>query len=448
MRQLKINNQYFTQKRISQGSFGIVMQGFDQRNGNLVAIKIERPENEHLHSLDREVEILSRLQNIKGIPKLLYYGSYENYNTIVMELLQKDLSSLIKQRKKFSLKSILQITIQLITILEEIHKQGVLHRDLKPENIMLDDQNAIYLIDFGISKIFQRKNGGLIPFKEKVPFVGTARYASIAAHKGQELSRKDDVESLFYVMIFCLKGTLPWQNLRHIPDDQRTQKIGELKETTDPKVLFKDLPIEFIKIYEYLRKLTYNTEPDYKTIIKLLQQAAKHLNIILDNRYEWDQQNNYQDLVVNRFGSLQPEETQIKNYEKFQSNINNNIYQNTHSRPSQLQLPMMKLESNQTNNSNYGSGNYNNSIYNSVGIIYSLSNEEISEELQEPIPDEQESQIFINVQAFPDHLKKPHQQKSNNQSEEEFQFIEDNLLSDKYQKLNAQVTTNQQCHKK
>ncbi|CAK83199.1 unnamed protein product (macronuclear) [Paramecium tetraurelia] len=430
------------------------MQGYDQRNGKMVAIKIERPENEHLHSLDREVEILSRLQNIKGIPKLLYYGTQENYNTIVMELLQKDMSSLIKQRKKISLKSILQITIQLLSILEEIHKQGVLHRDLKPENIMLDEQNAIYLIDFGISKIFQRKNGDLMqifsyktsPFKEKVPFVGTARYASIAAHKGQELSRKDDIESLFYVMIFCLKGTLPWQNLRHIPDDQRTQKIGELKETIDPKVLFKDLPNEFIKIYEYLRKLTFNVEPDYKTIIKLLQQAAKHLNILLDYRYEWDTQNNYQELIVNRFGSLQPEETQIKNYEKFQSNINNN--QNNHVKPSQLQLPMMKLESNQTSNSNYGSGNYNNSIYNSVGIIYSLSNEEISEELQEPIPDEQESQIFINVQAFPDHLKKPHQQRSNIQSEEEFQIIEDNLLSDKYQKLNAQVTCNMQIHKK
>ncbi|CAD8045643.1 unnamed protein product [Paramecium sonneborni] len=448
MRQLKINNQYFTQKRISQGSFGIVMQGIDSRNSKLVAIKIERPENEHLHSLDREVEILQRLQNTKGIPKLLYYGSQENYNAIVMELLQKDLSSLIKQRKKFSLKSTLQISIQLVSILEEIHKQGVLHRDLKPENMMLDENNSVYLIDFGISKIFQRKNGSLIPYKEKVPFVGTARYASIAAHKGQELSRKDDIESLFYVMVFCIKGTLPWQNLRHIPDDQRTQKIGELKESIDPKVLFKDLPIEFIKIYDYLRKLTYNTEPDYKTIIKLLLQASKHSNIILDYKYEWDQLNNYQDLVVNRFGSLQPEETQMKNYEKFQSNVNYNNNYTTQQRASQLQLPIMKLESNQTNNSNYGSGNYNNSIYNSVGIIYSLSNDEISEELQEPIPDEQESQIFINVQVFPDHLKKPNQQRNINQSEEEFQFIEDNLLSEKYQNLNARINGNLQSHKK
>ncbi|CAD8054814.1 unnamed protein product [Paramecium sonneborni] len=449
MKQLKINNQFVTQKKISQGSFGIVMQGIDQKNGNQVAIKIERPENEHLNSLDKEVEILERIQNIKGVPQLYYYGWEDDYNVIVMELLQKDLSSILKQRKKFSLKSVFQLSIELVQILEEIHKQGVLHRDLKPENMMLDDKNTVYLIDYGISKIYIRKNGILNPFKDKVPFLGTSRYASIAAHKGYELGRKDDLESLFYVMLYCLKGNLPWQNLKHIADDQRTNKIGEIKENIEPKELFKDIPNEFIKIYDYLRKLTYASEPDYKTIIKLLQQGAKHANILLDNNYEWDTQLNNYDKNINRYGTLQPEELPNKQFEKFSSNLLNcnNLFAQTPSKFKQLQPPINKQESNQ-NSSNNGSGNQNQSNYNSVGIIYQRSIDEISEELQEPIPDEFKSQKNIQLQTLPDVLKKPGIIFKNIQFDDDEQVKEDNFLYDKYRSLSAQVTTIFQNHKK
>ncbi|CAD8143212.1 unnamed protein product [Paramecium octaurelia] len=450
MKQLKINNQFVTQKKISSGSFGIVMLGIDQKNGNQVAIKIERPENEHLRSLEREVEILSRLSNVKGVPQMFYYGWEDSYNVIVMEMLQKDLSSILKQRKKLSLKSVFQLSIELVLILEEIHKQGVLHRDLKPENIMLDEKNKVYLIDFGISKIYIRKNGILIPFKDRVPFVGTSRYASIAAHKGYELGRKDDLESLFYVMLYCLKGTLPWQNLKHVPDDQRTQKIGEIKETIDVKELFKDLPNEFIKIYEYLRKLTYASEPDYKTIVKLMQQAAKHSNIFLDYKYEWDAQLNNYDKNMNRYGTLQTDELPLKQFEKFSSNLLNcnNLVAQTPSKFKQLQPPINKQESNQNSNSNYGSGNQNLSIYNSMGIIYQRSIDEISEELQEPIPDEVKSHNKICLKTLPDTLKKPGTFFKTTQFDEDEQLKEDHFLSEKYHSLSAQVTTILQNHKK
>ncbi|CAD8132542.1 unnamed protein product [Paramecium pentaurelia] len=426
MKQLKINNQFVTQKKISQGSFGIVMQGIDQKNGNQVAIKIERPENEHLRSLEREIEILSRLSNIKGVPQVFYYGWEDAYNVIVMELLQKDLSSILKQRKKFSLKSVFQLLIELVLILEEIHKQGVLHRDLKPENIMLDDINRVYLIDFGISKIY------------------------IPAHKGYELGRKDDLESLFYVMLYCLKGNLPWQNLKHVPDDQRTQKIGEIKENIEVKELFKDLPNEFIKIYEYLRKLTYASEPDYKTIVKLIQQAAKHSNIFLDNKYEWDIQMNNYDKNINRYGTLQTEELPLKQFEKFSSNLLNcnNLLAQTPSKFKQLQPPINKQESYQNSNSNNGSGNQNLSIYNSMGIIYQRSIDEISEELQEPIPDEMKSQNNICLKTLPDALKKPRLIFKTTQFDDDEQFKEDHFLSEKYHSLSAQVTTIFQNHKK
>jgi casein kinase 1 len=105
----------------------------------------------------------------------------------------------------------------MIAIMESIHNRNVIHRDLKPENILLgrtdNEAHMIYLVDFGISKVFRDNQGRHISFKENKPFIGTTRYASIAAHNGNELGRKDDLESLGYVLIFLLKGVLPWQNL-------------------------------------------------------------------------------------------------------------------------------------------------------------------------------------------------------------------------------------------
>ncbi|CAD8135853.1 unnamed protein product [Paramecium octaurelia] len=451
MKKLEINNQFVTQKKISQGSFGIVFLGIDQKNGNQVAIKVEKPENEHLHSLDKEVEILSRLTNIKGVPQILYYGWEDSYNVIVMELLQKDLASILKQRKKMCLKSILQLSIELVQILEEIHKQGVLHRDLKPENVMLDDKNKVYLIDFGISKIYIRKNGMLIPFKDRVPFIGTSRYASIAAHKGFELGRKDDLESLLYVMLYCFKGNLPWQNIKHVPDDQRTQKIGEIKENIVVKELFKDLPAEFIKIYEYLKRLTYASEPDYNSIVKLIQQAAQHANILMDSKYEWDSQQTNLDKNMNRYGSLQTEELPLKQFEKFSSNLNNfnNLAAQTPSKFNQLHPPTTKQESQQNSNSICGSGHQNISLFNSMGIIYQRSLEEISEEMQDSIPDELKSHNQIYLQTLPDKLKKPKLFfKTTQFDEDDEQVKEDNLLFEKYRSLSAQQTTIFQNHKR
>jgi casein kinase I family protein HRR25 len=89
-------------------------------------------------------------------------------------------------------------------------------------------------------------------FKDNKPFIGTTRYASLAAHKGYELGRKDDLESMMYVLLFFLKGVLPWQNLQNVTDDERTIKVGELKLRIDLAELCKDLPVQFVTIMEYI----------------------------------------------------------------------------------------------------------------------------------------------------------------------------------------------------
>ena len=128
---------------------------------------------------------------------------------MVITLLGKDLGSYLKIFKKFSLKTVTLLGLQLVNLLEKIHGNYVLHRDLKPENILMgkgNDSNTVFIVDFGISKFFRDNRGKHIPFKDKKSFIGTTRYASINAHQGIELSRKDDLESLGYVLIYFFKG--------------------------------------------------------------------------------------------------------------------------------------------------------------------------------------------------------------------------------------------------
>ncbi|CAD8197067.1 unnamed protein product [Paramecium pentaurelia] len=283
------NNQFVVHKKLSSGSFGIVYQGLDQINKQEVAIKIEKEENEEVRSLDREVQIFKRLGTLEGVPQLIWFGEENNDKILVMQLLGKDLSYHFKQLKRFTLKTALLIGIQLIDVLEKIHQQGVVHRDLKPENIVLGsgkDNGKIYLIDFGISKIYKDANNHHMPFREQRSFLGTTRYASIAAHLGHELSRKDDLESMMYIILYFIRGQLPWQNLQNVTDKERTKKVGEMKILMQNEI-FRDQPKEFQKIFDYIRQLSFKADPNYKMITFELKKAADSLKLNLDGYYDW-----------------------------------------------------------------------------------------------------------------------------------------------------------------
>ncbi|CAD8043138.1 unnamed protein product [Paramecium primaurelia] len=286
-----LNGRYVAQKKLSSGSFGVVLLGRDKENNIDVAIKIEKEENQEINSLEREVQVLQRLANTEGVPNLYWHGEQDDYNIIIIQLLGKDLAYYMKQKRRFSVKTAIQLGIQIVKVLERIHQKGVVHRDLKPENILfgLDNESSkIYVVDFGISKIYLDKIGRIIPFRDGTSFIGTTRYASIAAHKGYELSRKDDLESLMYVLLYFIKGQLPWQNMQNVTDEERTTKVGDMKMTIDPRELCKDVPIEFPIILEYLKTLQYRSEPDYNYIYNLFQKSADGLGIILDYTYDWE----------------------------------------------------------------------------------------------------------------------------------------------------------------
>jgi serine/threonine protein kinase len=286
---LLFNNCYQGKKKISAGSFGTVYSGVDIRNNESIAIKIEKVVGEEMRSVIREGTFLKKLEGVRGIPKVFWTGSKGDQDVLVITLLGKDLASFLKIYKKFSLKTVVMIADQLLTLLELIHAKNLLHRDIKPENILVgrgDQTDTIFYVDFGISKYYKDNLGRHIPFRDKKSFIGTTRYASIAAHLGNEISRKDDLESLAYVVIFLAKGILPWQNL-NVSESEKTKKVGELKVKTPVEELCKGLPEEFAKYLIYVKNLTFKENPDYNYLKGLLLKVAMTHDITMDNQWDW-----------------------------------------------------------------------------------------------------------------------------------------------------------------
>jgi len=174
---------------------------------------------------------------------------------------------------------VLDIGQQAITRLEVLHRLGFLHRDVKPENLLFeaaDKYNRVYLIDFGLAKKFVIGDTH-IPNLQKKGLVGTARYASVNALLAKEQSRRDDMESLGYVLVYLLKGSLPWQGLNAGNMEEKKQLILKKKMETLPKNLCKDLPDAFSKYLEYVKSLEFEEEPDYNMLRNMFKSVQKKL---------------------------------------------------------------------------------------------------------------------------------------------------------------------------
>ena len=144
-------------------------------------------------------------------------------------------------------------------------------------------------MDFGLSKQYivmgDEGDKSHIEFKTERSLIGTARYCSQNIHWGFEPSRRDDIESICYIMIYFFKGCLPWQGLKKNKHKTQVQIIGDKKNTVSIGSLCKDMPDCFGLILEYVKSLKFEQKPDYKLIMELLNKDIKKLNIT--PRYEF-----------------------------------------------------------------------------------------------------------------------------------------------------------------
>ncbi|KIJ58974.1 hypothetical protein HYDPIDRAFT_177956 [Hydnomerulius pinastri MD-312] len=253
---MHIDGKFKLLSRIGGGSQGDVFIARNILSGTEVAIKLQHLESGR--ALEREYLVYKSLTGGPGIAHLCWFGTDSGHHTMAMDRLGPSLEDVLSQTgQKLVAEVVAHIGCQMVSCLEFIHTRDFIHHDIKPSNLLLgtgSNKDPIYLIDFGLAHVYRdHKTRRHIPYREHLPFVGTKSFASINSHLGLELSGRDDLEMLAYVLIYLLCGSLPWG------DGSYSQTL-QAKMDLDRSVF---IPSEFFTFLDYARGLSFNTKPNY-----------------------------------------------------------------------------------------------------------------------------------------------------------------------------------------
>ncbi|WEW61566.1 Casein kinase I isoform epsilon [Emydomyces testavorans] len=290
-----VNDQYRLLNRLGSGGFGEVWEAIDIKSSQPVALKLEHVRSSHSGSLQNEIDIYRELAGRAGIPKLYWSGQECDYHVMVFELLGPNLEDLFNYcGRHFSLRTVLMLADQLIHRFQYIHSKGYIHQDVKPENLLMGrgkQGNIVYITDIGLAEDFTDKAArryGRRPERDG-PVLGTARYASINAHRGVDQSPADDMEALGYVFVYFLQeGHLPWKGLEARSRSERELAILRKKQSTSSHDLCKGLPDEFAKYFDHIKTSRENDGGvDYRYLLRMFRSLFLRHGFQYDNVYDW-----------------------------------------------------------------------------------------------------------------------------------------------------------------
>lgn len=284
-------SRYRVQEKIGAGTFGQVYKATDLETLKAVALKVE------LSSMRRpllfgEARILKALQKGIGFPQYFWLGAEADRNILALQLLGPSLEVLLRRFDRcLSLPTVIQIADQLLDRVEFMHDNDYLHRDIKSDNFCIGIgrySKIIYAVDFGLSKKFRdSKTAQHMPYREAQNLTGTSRFASLNSHLGLELSRRDDLESLAYLLIYLAQGRLPWQSVKGRIKAEKHRRVLEIKTKIKPEQLCEGLPDAFLKFLIYSRNLRFEQTPNYGYCKELFYSLASNKLYSFNGDFEW-----------------------------------------------------------------------------------------------------------------------------------------------------------------
>jgi len=286
-----VGGRFRIESRLGSGSFGDIYKGRDLKTSEPVAMKIEATTAKN-PQLRYEAKLYHTFAGSYGVPNVRWFGKEGSSNVLVFDLLGPSLQDLLEScGGRFSVKTVLLLADQMINRLEWLHSRNFLHRDIKPENFVIgvgDKANVVHMIDFGLSKKFRGKELEHIPYRENKRIIGTLRYASLHAHLGIEQGRRDDLESLGYVFMYFLRGSLPWQYASpDIPTKSRNESVLKVKMSTPIETLCEGFPSEFVAYLNACRNMRFQEKPDYSSLKAILRDAFFREGYCRDFIFDW-----------------------------------------------------------------------------------------------------------------------------------------------------------------
>jgi len=278
--------------KIGSGSFGTVYLGTNMVNGKKVAVKLESRTVKN-PKLALEYKIYRILAGGEGIPRVHWFGRVEKYNVLVLDVLGPSLHDLFKFcNSKFTLKTVLLLADQLLARIEYVHDNNFIHRDIKPSNFVMglemSELNQVFIIDFGLAMSYRNpKTRKHISCIGTNCLTGSVKYASISTHFGIQQSRRDDLESLGYMLVLFAHGKLPWQGIKARTRKALNNKMMQMKIRTPVDVLCKSLPAEFTTFINYSRALIFDEKPEYNLLRQLFRKLFIRKGFSEDCKFDW-----------------------------------------------------------------------------------------------------------------------------------------------------------------
>lgn len=238
------------------------------------------------HGLRREYEVYSAVgavrHSVSGFPRVHMYCKHGSYDVLVMDKMKWTLSSLTRHYDGLCFKSVIQVGIQALRALELLHGKGYIHGNVKPGNLMINSRN-VYLVSFENAKVFRTgRSNRHVPEDGGHRLKGDVRFASMRSHEGRRLSRRDDLESLGYAMIYMYQGRLPWSGGR-----MSANEVYWCKHGTGPDRMCRGMTEYMISYMAYVKEMRYEAKPDYKHLREVLGYALDVRGKVRDNRFEW-----------------------------------------------------------------------------------------------------------------------------------------------------------------